>query len=225
MVKWSDMVVKALLWDNDGVLVDTEELYFRATRDVLSEVGIDLSRDLFIHISLEQGRSSFDLAAEQGVSQEAINRLRDDRNKRYSELLRNKVHVLDGVEDTLRQLQGKILMGVVTNSRREHFDIMHNVTGLLGYFNFVLTCEDYKKSKPDPEPFLTAIKRTGLKREHCIIVEDSERGLNAAKAAGIRCIVVPHNLTRGSDFSGAYRVLGSIRQIPREVLHLLSTSP
>jgi len=106
MVKWSDMVVKALLWDNDGVLVDTEELYFKATRDVLSEVGTDLSRDLFIHISLEQGRSSFDLAAEQGVSQEAINRLRDDRNKRYSELLRNKVHVLDGVEDTLRRLQG-----------------------------------------------------------------------------------------------------------------------
>lgn len=118
--------------------------------------------------------------------------------------------------------RGKILMGVVTNSRREHFDIIHNATGLLRYFNFVLTCEDYKKSKPDPEPFLTAIKRNGLKREHCIIVEDSERGLNAAKAAGIRCIVVPHNLTRGSDFSSAYRVLDSIRQIPREVLHLLS---
>jgi len=81
------MAVKALLWDNDGVLVDTEELYFRATRDVLSEVGIDLSRDLFIKISLKQGRSAFDFAAEQGISQEAINRLRDDRNKRYSELL------------------------------------------------------------------------------------------------------------------------------------------
>ena len=215
-------MVKALLWDNDGVLVDTEELYFKATRDVLSEVGTDLSRDLFIHISLEQGRSSFDLAAEQGVSQEAINRLRDDRNKRYSELLRNKVHVLDGVEDTLRQLHGKILMGVVTNSRREHFEIIHTSTGLLHYFDFVLTCEDYKKSKPDPEPFLTAIKRIGLKREHCIIVEDSERGLDAAKAAGIRCIVVPHNLTQDSNFSGAYRVLDSIREVVPAVLQLLS---
>jgi HAD superfamily hydrolase (TIGR01509 family) len=225
MAKWCDMAVKALLWDNDGVLVDTEELYFRATRDVLSEVGIDLSRDLFIHISLEQGRSAFDLAVEQGVSQEVITRLRDDRNKRYSELLRKGVRVLDGVENTLRQLHGKLLMGVVTSSRREHFEIIHNVTGLLRYFDFVLTREDYRKSKPNPDPLLTAMRRNGLRPEHCIIVEDSERGLAAAKAAGIRCIVVPIYLTRDSDFQGAYRVLDSIRQVPYEVLELLSTSP
>jgi len=215
-------MLKAILWDNDGVLVDTEELYFSATRDVLTKAGIDLSRDLFIKISLKQGRSAFDLAAEQGFSPEKIIQLRSERNQRYSELLRKKVHVLDGVEDTLRQLHGKILMGVVTNSRREHFEIIHTSTGLLHYFDFVLTCEDYKKSKPDPEPFLTAIKRTGLKREHCIIVEDSERGLDAAKAAGIRCIVVPNNLTRDNNFSGAYRVLDSIRQVPLELLPLLS---
>jgi len=222
MANWCNMAVKALLWDNDGVLVDTEELYFRTTRDVLSEVGIDLSRDLFIHISLEQGRSAFDLAAEQGVSQEVITRLRDDRNKRYSELLLKGVRVLDGVEDTLRQLQGKILMGVVTNSRREHFEITHNATGLLRYFDFVLTREDYRKSKPNPDPLLTAMRRNGLRPEHCIIVEDSERGLAAAKAAGIRCIVVPTYLTRDSDFEGAYRVLNSIQQMPYEVLQLLN---
>jgi HAD superfamily hydrolase (TIGR01509 family) len=222
MAKWCDMVVKALLWDNDGVLVDTEELYFRATRDVLSEVGIDLSRDLFIQISLKQGRSAFDLAAEQALSQKVITRLRDERNKRYSELLRKGVRVLDGVEDTLRQLHGKVLMGVVTSSRKEHFEITHNATGLLRYFDFVLTREDYRKSKPNPDPLLTAIKRTALKREHCIIVEDSKRGLDAAKAAGIRCIVVPNNLTQGSNFSGAYRVIDSIREVPLEVLPLLS---
>ncbi len=216
------MAVKALFWDNDGVLVDTEELYFRATRDVLSEVGIDLSRDLFIRISLEQGRSAFDLVAEQGVSQEVITRLRDDRNKRYSELLRKGVRVLDGVKNTLRQLHGKVLMGVVISSRREHFEIIHNATGLLRFFDFVTTREDYRKSKPNRDPLLKAMRRNGLRPEHCIIMEDSERDLAAAKAAGIRCIVVPTYLTRDSDFQGAYRVLDSIRQVPREVLHLLS---
>jgi len=216
------MAVKALLWDNDGVLVDTEKLYFRATREVLSEVGIDLSRDLFIRISLEQGRSAFDLAAEQAVSQEVIARLRDDRNKRYSELLRKGVRVLDGVENTLRQLHGRVVMGVVTSSRKEHFDNIHASTGLLRYFNFVLTREDYEKSKPNPDPFLTAMRQNGLRPEHCIIVEDSERGLAAAKAAGIRCIVVPTRLTRGSDFQGAYRVLDSVQQVPYEVLQLMN---
>lgn len=166
-------MVKAILWDNDGVLVDTEELYFSATRDVLSKVGIDLTRDLFIQISLSQGRSTLDLAAEQGLSQEVIAQLRADRNRRYSDLLKGGVRVLDGVEDTLRQLYGKVAMGVVTSSRREHFEIIHRTSGLLNYFDFVLTREDYRRSKPDLDPFLTAIKRNGLKREHCIIVEDS----------------------------------------------------
>ncbi len=157
-------MVKAILWDNDGVLVDTEELYFSATRDVLSEAGVNLTRDLFIQISLKQGRSTFDLAAEQGLSQEVTTQLRADRNRRYSNLLKGGVRILDGVEDTLRQLHGKVSMGVVTSSRREHFEIIHTTTGLLHYFDFVLTREDYRRSKPDPDPFLAAIKRNGLHR-------------------------------------------------------------
>lgn len=215
-------MIKAILWDNDGILVDTDELYFSATRDVLSKVGVDLTRDLFIQISLSQGRSTFDLAAEQGLSQEVITQLRADRNRRYSDLLKGGVRVLDGVEDTLRQLHGKVSMGVVTSSRREHFEIIHTTTGLLPYFDFVLTREDYRRSKPDPDPFLTAIKRNGLKGEHCTIVEDSERGLAAAKAAGIRCIVVPTSLTQAGNFSGAYRVFESAREVGAEVLNLLS---
>jgi HAD superfamily hydrolase (TIGR01509 family) len=197
-------MIKAVLWDNDGVLVDTEELYFKATREVFSEIGVDLTAELFDQISLMQGRSTFYLAAAQGLKAEDIARLRADRNRRYSDLLRKGVRVLDGVEDTLRQLRGRVLMGVVTSSRREHFEIIHVGTGLLHFFDFVLTREDYGKSKPNPDPFLTAIKRNGLKRQHCIIVEDSERGLAAAKAAGIRCIMVPNSLTKDDDFSGAY---------------------
>jgi len=214
-------MLKAIFWDNDGVLVDTEELYFSATRDVLSKSGIDLSRDLFIEISLKQGRSSFDLAVEKGFCRETITQLRSERNQRYSELLRNKVHVLDGVENTLHQLHGKILMGVVTSSRREHFDIIHSTTGLLRYFDFVLTREDYRKSKPNPDPFLTAMRQHEFKPEHCIIVEDSERGLAAANAAEIKCIVVPTYLTRGSNFHGAYKIFGNIREVAVEVLRLL----
>jgi HAD superfamily hydrolase (TIGR01509 family) len=217
-----NIMVKAVIWDNDGVLVDTEELYFKATREVLSEVGIDLTADLFVEISLKQGRSTFDLAVAQGVRSEVIDRLRADRNRLYSTLLRKGVRVLDGVEDTLRRLRGKVLMGVVTSSRREHFEIIHSGTGLLYYFDLVLTREDYGKSKPNPDPFLTAVIRYGLQPEHCIIVEDSKRGLAAAMAAGIRCIVVPNALTQGSNFSGAYRVVKSVSEVTGEVFQLLN---
>jgi HAD superfamily hydrolase (TIGR01509 family) len=217
-----EQMLKAVIWDNDGVLVDTEELYFETTREVLSGVGVDLTREVFAQISLRQGRSVFGLAAAAGIDPAAIARLRVERNRRYSELLRNGVRVIDGVEDGLRRLQGKVLMGIVTSSLREHFEIIHSGSGLLPYFDFALTREDYKKTKPDPEPFLTALRRNGLKPRHGIIVEDSERGLAAAKAAGIRCIVVPNRLTAGGDFSGAFRVLDGVREAAEEVVKLLS---
>jgi HAD superfamily hydrolase (TIGR01509 family) len=218
-------MVKAVLWDNDGVLVDTEKLYFQASREVLSEVGIDLTTDLFIEISLRQGRSIFELASAQGVKPDVIDRLHTKRNQRHSELLRNGVPILDGVQETLNRLQGKVIMGIVTSCLKEHFDIIHAGTGLLPYFDFVLTREDYKKSKPDPEPFLTAATQNGLVPEECIIVEDSARGLAAANAAGIRCVAVPNRLTKSSDFTNAYRVVDSVRDVADIVLDSTRTSP
>ena len=145
-------MVKAILWDNDGVLVDTEKLYFKASQEVLSEIGIDLTTELFIQISLKQGRSVFDLASAQGVNPEVMDRLRVDRNRRYSELLRKGVRVLDGVEDTLRRLRGKVIMGIVTSCLKEHFDLIHAGTGLLPFFDFILTRKDYVRSKKGSSP-------------------------------------------------------------------------
>ena len=214
-------MLKAIFWDNDGVLVDTEGLYFQATREALASVGVDVTRDLFIEISLGQGKSLFDLAEERGVTAEAIDRLREERNGRYSELLRGDTQVLDGVEETLRQLQGRVSMGVVTGSRGDHFEIIHTSTDLLQYFDFVLTREDYGEAKPAPDSYLAAMDRQGLTPEACLVVEDSERGMRAALGAGIRCLVVPNALTRGGNFSGAYRVLDGIREVVPEVLRLL----
>ena len=214
-------MIRAVLWDNDGVLVDTEELYFKATREVLAEIGVDLTTELFIQISLKRGRSALELAAAQGVPPVAVERMRIDRNRRYSDLLRNGVPVLDGVADALGRLRGKVTMGIVTSCLKAHFDIIHECTGLLPYFDFVLAREDYQKSKPDPEPFLIAATQNGLRREECIIVEDSARGLAAAKAAGIRCIVVPNRLTQNSNFSGAYRVVKNVQEAADIVLDLI----
>jgi len=83
----------------------------------------------------------------------------------------------------------------------------------LTYFDFVLTAADFVNLKPDPEPYLRAIERSGMAPESCMAIEDSERGLISAKAAGIRCIVVPTALTRRGNFSSADRVCETIADI------------
>ena len=210
-------MIRAIFWDNDGVLVDTEKLYFQATRELLQKAGVELTEALFRRISLQEGRSAFDLALEKGVSQQQIDRLHEERNRRYTELVEEGVRILDGVEETLAKLSGRVLQAIVTSSRRAHFDAIHAGTGLRSHFDFILTREDYLLSKPDPEPYRLAVTRSGFRPEECLVVEDSERGLRAAFAAGIRCIVVPNDLTRGGAFAGAWRVLPSCREIPGEI--------
>lgn len=211
-------MIRAIFWDNDGVLVDTERLYFKASQEILHSVGISLEEKQFKNISLKEGRSVFDLALLKGVSLPEVDRLREKRNHRYNELLTKGVQVLDGVQETLELLKShQVSHAVVTSSRRTHFDTMHLHTGLLPYFDFVLTSEDFRRSKPDPEPYLLALRRSGLRPEECLVVEDSERGLQAAIAAGIHCIVIPNDLTYGSDFRRALGVFKSCWQIPDEI--------
>ncbi len=214
-------MLKAILWDNDGVLVDTEGLYYRATRDVLAGVGVELNPELFMEISLRRGHSAFDVAAQQGVPAERIARLRIERDEHYGEILRRGVPPMDGIEDVLAELYGRVTMAVVTSAQRRHFDLIHRSSGLLRFFDFVLTREDYEHTKPHPDPYLTALARAGLCADQCVVVEDSERGCLSATAAGIRCLVVPNHMTHTNDFSSAHKVLSSVRDVALEVRSML----
>jgi HAD superfamily hydrolase (TIGR01509 family) len=210
----SDTAIKALLWDNDGVLVDTEHLYFQATQHVLASAGVELTEQQYIDHFLVEGRGAWHLLEERGVGAGEIARLRDERNDFYGRLLREGPRMIPGVAETLAALRGRYVMGVVTSSRKDHFDLIHEHTGLLQYFDFVLTAGDYPRTKPHPDPYLAAVERSGAAADACIAIEDSERGLEAATLAGVRCLVVPTLLTRGGRFERALRVLASVREIP-----------
>jgi HAD superfamily hydrolase (TIGR01509 family) len=214
-------VIRTIFWDNDGVLVDTEALYLEATQGVLATVGVDLTTEEFIRLSLQEGQSAFDLARKQGLTSEEVEGLRSTRNERYSDLLRAGVPVFDGAREVLGRLHGTIPMGIVTSSLREHFEIIHESTGLLPYFDFALTRESYDRTKPHPDPYLAAIEHCRVKPEECVVVEDSARGLLAARRAGVRCIVVPNALTQGQDFAGAQAVVRDLRAAEAELMRLL----
>lgn len=207
-----------VLWDNDGVLVETEGLYYQATKTVLQTVGVELSVQQFQDISLRRGESTFQLAAARGIHTDVIAGLRVARDRLYAELLGSRCCVIEGVEGVLSALRGRVRMGVVTSSARQHFEIAHSRSNLLAYFEFVLARGDYAHSKPHPEPYLTALKRFSIRPQECLVVEDSERGLAAAVAAGLECLIVLSEWSREGDFSRASRVLGSVSEVTAEVL-------
>lgn len=213
-------MIKAILWDNDGVLVDTEKLYFQACRITFAKISFDLTKELYIEYFLKRSEGTWYIAKDMGYSDNSIQELRKERNELYSRLLAEKTEVMNGVIETLEYLNGKYKMGIVTSSRKDHFDIIHKKSGLIKYFDFVVTSDECTKTKPDPEPYLKAIEKSGMNGNECVVVEDSERGLKAAIAAGLKCYIIPTELTKGSDFCGAEKILNN----PLELISIFNNN-
>src|SRR5262245_25602437 len=114
-------MIRAIFWDNDGVLVDTEHLYFEASQQVLAQAGIPLLDEAYVELVLRQGRGAWHLVEERGVPPADIDRLRGERSALYARLLDQAPRLIDGVLDVLEALHGKYVMGVVTSSRKDHF--------------------------------------------------------------------------------------------------------
>ncbi len=214
-------MVEALLFDNDGVLVDTEPLFFEACRETLRRRGFDLGLEAFQRISLVEGRSCLELARDDGMSDREFEAMRDERNAIYDEMLRAGVALIEGVEETLAALHGRVPMAIVTSCIPHHFDVIHAQHEVRELFEFTWTPDFYGRHKPHPEPYLTAAQRMRVDPGRCLVVEDTERGLVSAHRAGMRCLVVPHGLTHGANFELAERVLESIRDVPGELDRLL----
>jgi HAD superfamily hydrolase (TIGR01509 family) len=196
-------VIEAIIFDNDGVLVDTEGLYFRASREVLASIGIALDQAAYVELFLREGRGAWHLAAARGASPTEIEALRAARDRRYMELLEVADPAIPGVAELLPALARRYRLAIVTSSAREPFMRVHARTGMMAHFELALTRPDYEQAKPHPEPYLRALARLGLGAERCLVIEDSERGLRAAKDAGLACWVVPSELTRGCRFAEA----------------------
>jgi HAD superfamily hydrolase (TIGR01509 family) len=214
------MELKAIFWDNDGVLVDTERLYFESNAKVLEPFGIELSREQYRQHWLVNSRGLIAIGRDAGLSDELIEQLRKRRDAIYMQLISEKEIVIPGVRQAIETLPKGVRSAIVTSSKPEHFEVIHRRTGLLSLFEFAITPADYNHSKPDPEPYLLALSRTGLLPEECIVIEDSERGLAAALGAGIRCWIIPSELNAGADFAGADRIISRIADVPQLIRRL-----
>lgn len=204
-----------ILFDNDGVLVDTEPMFLDATRELLTSVDVEIDEATYRDFCLVEGRSVFELAERKGIAKSEIHELRARRDARYMELIEEGVAVLHGVDDTLAMLHGVRPLAIVTSSHRPHFERIHQQTGLLRYFEFALTDGDYARHKPFPDPYIAAAERFDVDFHRCLVIEDTERGLEAADAAGMRCVAIPNALSNSSNFEKAEWVLDSIGELPK----------
>ena len=222
--------IRGILWDNDGVLVDTETLFYEANRRLFAEHDFGLSHQHFFDWFLLDNLGAWHILQARGYSDQHISALRDQRNEYYAELLaQSRTLLIPGVKQAITAASRFGRMGIVTSSRRDHFEQTHQQLqtqghDLLQHFDFVVAEGDYRYSKPAPDPYLAGLEQIGLAADECLVIEDSPRGLRAALAAGLRCIVIRNAFCREYDFPGASHVIEQHHDLPELLSQLFASS-
>lgn len=203
-----------ILFDNDGVLVDTEKLYYESTKSAFfKQTDIQIDWELFEQYFLFDNKGSKGLLTHFNITTVHYEDLVSLRDAEYADALNGTIPVIDGVLPTLEKLKPMVKMAIVTSCKRAHFEVMHRSTGILEYMYFIIANEDVNFTKPHPEPYLIGAQQFDIEPDQILVVEDSVRGLASATAAGLDCAVIPQYSNTPDIFQGATYILNHITDI------------
>lgn len=181
---------KAYLFDCDGTIVDSMPLHYVAWKRALGEHGCPFPEERFYAWGGMPIRAIIATLNEEHRLAMPIEETAIRKEEYYTELIED----LQAIPEVLAHIEdqhGKIPFAVVSGSTRDSVESSLGTLGLLDRFDTLVCAGDYSKGKPDPEPFLTAAKRLGVRPEECLVFEDAETGVAAAKAAGMAVVKVP----------------------------------
>ena len=215
-----EQMIDTLVFDFDGVIIDTEVPTFTAWQEVFESFGQSVDRALWSEI-IGGGQKLFDTMAylESIVGplpdREAVRRRKNER----ADKMIAESPVLPGVLDHLADARRLGLrLAVASSSSRDWVEGHLAERGLLEYFAAIVTRDDVSRVKPDPALYATAVERVGSEPASAFAIEDSFNGVTSAKRAGLLCVAVPNEMTLDMDFEQADVRLGSLAEVPLEAL-------
>jgi len=186
---------RAVLWDMDGTLIDSEEFHWIAWRDTLANEGITITREQFLSSFGQRNDSIIPRWLGAAATPERIERIATAKEELYRHLVRSEgISPLPGVARWLHYLHKEgWLQAIASAAPRANIDTVLEMLSATHIFQGIVSAEDVHRGKPDPEVFLAAASRVGVPPERCIVVEDAVAGVQAARNAGMRSIGVNRN--------------------------------
>jgi HAD superfamily hydrolase (TIGR01509 family) len=185
-------LINAVVFDLDGVLIDSEHVWDEARRELAVERGgrwhEQASRDMMGMSSHEWSRYMHDVIGladpPEEISTEVVQRL--------DEIYRRELPLIEGAVEAVQPLAARWPLGLASSSNRELIDLVLEFSGLAEYFRVTVSSEEVPRGKPAPDVYLEAARRLEVAPERCAAIEDSENGIKSAKAAGMRVLALPN---------------------------------
>jgi HAD superfamily hydrolase (TIGR01509 family) len=214
------VAIEAVVFDLDGVLVDSEHVWDAARKELAAGEGRpwpeQASRDMMGMSSLEWSRYMHEVVGlpepPEEISAKVVLRL--------EEIYRRELPLIDGAVEAVERLAERWPLGLASSSNRELIDLVLELSGLARHFLATVSSEEVPRGKPAPDVYLEAARRLGVSPARCAAVEDSENGIRSAKSAGMRVLAIPNPRYPPAEDALALAddVLTSIEELTPEIL-------
>ena len=209
-------MIQTVIFDMDGVIVDTEPVHHYAFRQHFEQLSITVSPEMYASFTGNSTRNVFQKLKHHFQLTQDVEVLIDTKRQLFNEAFDQKedLHLLDGVEDLIKELhQNGMQLILASSSAKVTINRIFNRFNLHQYFTHIISGEDFENSKPDPAIFNHAVFLSNCPKENCIVIEDSTNGIKAAKAAGIYCIGYDSPNSKLQDYSMADWVISDFSKL------------
>ena len=203
----------AVLWDMDGVIVDTASYHFAAWQRVFEKRGVRFTHAEFKRSFGRRNETIIPGILDKSMSSAEITAVAKEKEAIFRRLGRNKIQPFPGAVNLIRHLaERRVKMALVSSTPARNIEVVLSGLGIADLFQTVISGEDVTKGKPDPEGYLLAAERLGIRAERCVVIEDSTAGVSAAKRAGMHCVALTNTRPR-SKLARADLIIDSLEII------------
>jgi beta-phosphoglucomutase len=201
-------MIKAILLDFNGVIINDEPIQMKAYQEILKNEGIDLSEeDYYASMGMDDRtfvESAFERAGKKAEGNKVLE-LVQAKTQKWREIVAGGIPLFPGVENFIRKMEKEFALGIVSMAKLEEIEYVLGQTGLRDCFVTIVSAEDVSRCKPDPEAFLKgfnridaariALGRNPIVHGECVVIEDSPQGIMGARAAGLRTLGVTNTVS------------------------------
>ncbi len=217
--KERNVMIKAVIFDMDGVIVDSEPIHIEAEKQTLLKYGVKITTEELRTYTGTTAEFEFNDIIRKYKLNTTAKTLFDEKEVIMFKLLEERTEPTKGVIDLIKNLkQQGFKLGIATSGHRKLAQYYLNRLGIESFFDTVVCAEDITRSKPDPEIFLKAAERLGVEPAQCVVVEDAKLGVEAATRAGMKCVGYRNPNSGNQDLSKADWVVSDFTKLDLQVV-------